>query len=325
MDWICFGDSAMGMLRLAMPLTGEKSEETRLIGLIDDLSIGDISDLNDRKARAFGICPWKNDPEFAGEAERCVERYYERALPAFAKTKEAVIWYGDNPAEQCGMLRAAHDLYARGAPFSLVHVDQLRGDELPPPGMGSIGSASTVVIMTDNRALRFLFRHTPQFVLQRLHQQRRKQHDRQQRQAQRVIFCGVGELEPEIAGVFYRKRRRVRECEAKLLYTRWEQLVQENAPLRVLEQGKPVSGLAEYYDAAILANVPATETVAAWVVGRTLGRYAINDCQIFERIRALAAAGKLEIVRDGANYRETTVRKRKEGKRSVLSQSAKRK
>lgn len=313
MYWICFGDSAKGMLHMAMPDIGKTPERIRLVSLDDNLSIGDISDLRDRKARAFGICPWKDDPEFAGEGENCIRRYYEEALPAFEQADEAVIWYGDNPAEQCGMLRAAHDLYARGVPFSLVHVDRLAGDALPPPRPpGRSDGVSTVFITTKNRVLNFTLQHTPQAILQQVYYCSCKRRYRQRR-AEWVIYRGVGELDPEAAPLFYRKCRRVPECEAKLLYSRWEQLVRENAPLRVIENGRPVSAPADYYDAAILENTPTEETVAAFVVGRTLGTHAVNDCLIFERIRVLAASGELELVKDGGNYRDTVVRRAKQG------------
>lgn len=303
----------MGMLQAAMPLLGETPESVRLIGLIDDLSVGDISDLEDREARAFGVCPWKDDPEFAGEVSGFISSYFEKALPAFAQTEEALIWYGDSAAEQCGMLRAAHDLYQRGVPFSLVHVDRLNGLELPPPALPEKGSAaSAVFVLSGKRVLNFTLNHTPQWLLKRI-VYRERLHRYRERRKTVVLYRGVGELEPETASLFYRKQRRVPECEAKLLYTRWEQLTRENTPLRVMRNKKPVSAPADYYDAAILANTPKKETAAAVVVGRTLSEFAVSDCLIFERIRALAAAGKLEIVKNGGNYRETTIRKAAKG------------
>ncbi len=311
MVWICFGDSAKGSLlcfqRIGIPDFGCEP----VISLIDDLSIGDISDLQDQKKRAFGICPWKDDPEFAGEAEKCTEHYYNEAIPAFEAISEAVIWYGDSAFERCGMLRAAHDLYARGVPFSLVHVDCLEG-EMPPP-LPAAKASGLIAFFMDGSGEKsklpgFMFRHTPQFFLRRIYG-RFRQRQYRARQAQKIIFRGVGELEPETALYFYRRRRSVRACEAKLLYREWERLVQENAPLRAVENGRLISVPAEYYDETILENTPEKETCAAFVVGRTLGKHAINDCFIFARICALAACGKLEILQKGGNYRETTVRK----------------
>ncbi len=306
MYWICFGDSAMGMLMFARSALAPEMDRSRIISLIDDLSIGDISDLQDREARSFGICPWQNDPEFADSAGEYVTSYYRKALPAFEAVDEAIIWYGDNPAEQCGMLRAAHDLYARGVPFSLVHVDRLDGAQLPPPERSA---ASAIGIVTENQRLNFILRHTPQFLLRQILPSIVQKCSRKRR-AQLVVYRGVGELMPGEAAIFYSRQRRVPECEAKLLYSRWEQLVRENAPLRVLQNGKPVSAPVGYYDEAILANTPEEETRAAVVVGRTLGNFAVNDSFIFERIRALALAGRLEIVKNGGNYRETTVRRK---------------
>ena len=232
-------------------------------------------------------------------------RYFQDAIPAFETVDEAVIWYGDSPAEQCGMLRAAHDLYMRDVPFSLVHVDQLKGEELPPPERPA---ASAVGIITENRLLNFTLQHTPQFLLRQIPRIIAKRNWRNRR-AQLVVYRSVGELEPEAASVFYSRRRRVQDCEAKLLYSRWGQLVRENAPLRVMKDGKLVSAPADYYDETILANTPEEETCAAKVVGLSIPECNINDCLIFERIRALAAAGKLEIIKNGGNYRDTTVKK----------------
>ncbi len=305
MYWICFGDSANGMLLFARQALDPAMDRSRIISLIDDLSIGDISDLRNREARSFGVCPWRNDPEFADIAEECVTRYFQDAIPAFETVDEAVIWYGDSPAEQCGMLRAAHDLYMRDVPFSLVHVDQLKGEELPPPERPAV---SAVGIITENRLLNFTLQHTPQFLLRQIPRIITKRNWRNRR-AQLVVYRSVGELEPEAASVFYSRRRRVQDCEAKLLYSRWGQLVRENAPLRVMKDGKLVSAPADYYDETILANTPEEETCAAKVVGLSIPECNINDCLIFERIRALAAAGKLEIVKNGGNYRDTTVKK----------------
>lgn len=307
MDWICFGDSANGLLACAKHEIDPGNTLERLISLNDNLSVGDISDLQNRDKRALGVCPWKNDPEVSDGAEEFIERYFTKSLPAFFETTQPVIWYGDSAFEQCGMLRAAHDLYMRGVSFSLVHVDQLKGEELPPPELHR-DDAIGMILDENYKILTVILKMLPQPVLRHMVHRFRRKRWRGQR-ASMVCYRGVGELEPETAKLFYSRRRAVKDCEAKLLYTRWEQLVQENAPLRVMKDGKPVSAPLEYYDQAIIANTPQNETAAAFVIGRTLGEYAVNDCWVFERIRALAAAGKLEIVKDGVNYRDTTVKK----------------
>ncbi len=296
MQWICFGDSVKGALKAF-------STFPHIMNLSDDLSIGDLSDLQDQKKRAFSICPWKDDPEFADEAGTYIGTYFQDALPALKQVENAVIWYGETPFEQCGMLRAAHDLFARGVPFSLVHVDRLKGEELPPKE-----DHAAVGAFTNNLFCQMIFRYLPQGILRKRICWHQKQ-VYQERHATEIIFRGVGECGPEELAAFYHKKRKVLDCEAKLLYSRWERLVAENAPLRVLENGKVVSASEDYYDAAILSNTSERETSAAMVIGRTLGEYAVNDYLIFERIRKLAACGKLEIVINGRNYRETTVKR----------------
>lgn len=314
--WICFGDSAKGTLRCARGEMEDAPAFDQILALSDDLSIGDISNLTDREARKYTVCPWLDDPESSREDDEAyIDRYFQADLPALDQVDEAVIWYGDNAAEQCGMLRAAHELYRRGVPFSLVHVDQLTKKEIPAPkkarrrGAHVIGGASVVGVITDSERLNKILRHVPQFILRYSFERGRKR--RYKNRSELVKYRGAGEMEPEIAPVFYRKRHRVSACEAKLLSGRWETLVRENAPLRVLENGRPVSAPAEYYDELILSHVPEEETVAALVIGRALNDCIVGDGLIFNRIRALAAAGKIEILRDGGNYRETTIRLRK--------------
>ena len=309
--WICFGESAGGTLQAGC---SRAQKDIPLLMLCDDLSIGDLTDLTDRTARLYSVCPWHDDPEFAAERERYLNRWFDERLPALDRVgagDTAVIWYGDNPAEVCGMLFAVHRLWKNGAAIELVYAGgDVKADELPREDRG-IACASAVGVITDREWLNKLLRHVPQFILRILYERARRR-SCSKRGTEVIHFRGAGELHPGYIPYFYGKRRAVPDCEAEALAARWEALVRENTPLRTLQNGKAVSVSADYYDEMILSNVPEEPTRAAIVIGRTLADLAVSDLLIYRRLRALIASGVVECVQDGANYRELTVRRAKE-------------
>lgn len=307
--WICFGDSAHGSIACGRP---PELKAAKIVPLNDDLSVGDLSDLTDRAARLRGVCPWHDDPECGGGSADYIDRYFNETLPAFdaiGAGDRAVIWYGDNPAEVCGMLRTVHSLWTRSAAIELVHVGgRHKAADLPREKLGIV-CAETVGVITDSERLNRVLRHVPQQLLRVWYTFHRRK--ARKNAGEEIEFRGVGELNPEYVPYFYGKRRAVPACEAEKLAARWERLARENAPLRAMQNGKVVSVPADYYDAAILDCVPGETVRAALVIGNALVRLNVGDWLIFERIRALAAKGEIEIVQDGANYREMTVRRKK--------------
>ena len=309
--WICFGESAGGTLQAGR---SRAQKDIPLLMLCDDLSIGDLTDLTDRTARLETVCPWHDDPEFADEREAYLRRWFDERLPALDRVgagDTAVIWYGDNPAEVCGMLFAVHRLWTQGAAIEFVYAGgDVKADDLPKEDH-SIACASAVGVITDHEWLNRLLRHVPQFILRILYERARRR-SCSKRGTEVIHFRGAGELHPGYIPYFYGKRRAVPDCEAEALAARWEALVRENTPLRTLQNGKAVSVSADYYDEMILSNVPEEPTRAAIVIGRTLADLAVSDLLIYRRLRALIASGVVECVQDGANYRELTVRRAKE-------------
>ena len=79
--------------------------------------------------------------------------------------------------------------------------------------------------------------------------------------------------------------------------------------------GKVQSVPVDFYDEAILSGITEAEMPAALAVGRAIGELdtktgnRVGDMLIFFRIRALAQAGKIEIVQDAPTYRDMTIRK----------------
>ena len=112
---ICFNPSLGGVLRLS----GKGAEE--LIILADDLSVGDLSDLRDRKKRLLSIYP---SFRYCFK-DRVLENYrYFKSLNRFSKIGKrdtAIVWYDDSAKQYCGMLRAVHDLYLQGAEIRLIY------------------------------------------------------------------------------------------------------------------------------------------------------------------------------------------------------------
>lgn len=309
--WICFGESAGGTLRVGRP---REKRDLSILMLCDDLSQGDLTDLTDRATRLETVCPWHDDPEFADERDPYISRHFDEALPVLDKIRAgdtAVIWYGDNPTEVCGMLFAVHKLWKNGADIELVYAGgEYEADKLPKEDH-SIARASAVGIITDHEWLNRILRHVPQFLLRIWYARSRRKAMRQQSGREVIRFRGAGELHPEYIPYFYGKRRAVPACEAEKLSARWEALVQENTPLRTLEGDKAVSVPADHYDAHILSCVPDEPTRAAIVIGRALADLVVGDMLVYRRLRALIASGAVECVQDGANYRELIVRRSK--------------
>jgi len=80
----------------------------------------------------------------------------------------------------------------------------------------------------------------------------------------------------------------------------WRQLQAENAPLRVIQNGQPVSAPADFYDSCILQEVAAQPAVfsQAPVIGTLLGKYHLGVCDgwIALRMEAMIEQGMLQIV-----------------------------
>lgn len=315
MSWICFGDSAKGCLSTVRRALEPALDAEQILALSDDYAQGDISDVTDRAARADILMPWRGDPALDGAwAEEYQARHWQ-ALEQLNEVDEAVVWYASGSArEQCGLRYVVARLQERHIPIWMAEVDEIPTEEIKEPDSALI-RAETVCVITCSRALNFLLRLLPQPLLRR-YAARLECRDRVERTSGGKVRYGlVGEMEPGAASYFYRHRRRLTEAEQAALLAEWKHAQAENTPLRAMVSGKVRSVPTDFYDQAILSCVPEEESVAAITVGRALAYIdremgnRIGDMQIFARIRALGAAGRLVIVQSGANYREMTIRK----------------
>lgn len=95
---VCFSESAMGSLKYAVS-TG-KLELSRVVCIPDDLSRGDISNVEDFKSRE-SILIESLGKEYA--EKKCKPEYAEFYSEIYSH-KDIRIWYGNSPYEFCGML-----------------------------------------------------------------------------------------------------------------------------------------------------------------------------------------------------------------------------
>ena len=176
-------------------------------------------------------------------------------------------------------------------------------------------NAGAVGVITDSRALNFLLRFAPQALL-RWYAARVERRLQKERMTDGIAyFSAVGEVAPNLMPYFYQHRRQLTETEQGQLLSGWKRLQEENAPLRAMVDGRVQSVPTDFYDEAILSGITEAEMPAAHAVGRAMGELdmktgnRVGDMFIFARIRALAQAGKIQIVQDAPTYRDMTIRK----------------
>lgn len=317
MYWICFGDGAKGCLGVVRKDLEPSLAAEHILALADDWAQGDIADVTDRAARADILTPWRGDPELDDAWQADYRARHWAALDKLDEVDEAVVWYaGGNPCEQCGLRYVVSRLQRRHIPVWVCEVGWL-----PVPAIRwanpRMRDTSAVGVITGSRVMNTLLRLLPQPLLRRYaaRVERRSLQSRveQSPRAGMVYFSAVGEVSPDLLAYFYQRRRRLTDGEQAALAADWARLQAENTPLRALVDGRVQSVPADYYDDVILSGVPEEEDCAALAVGRAIAALdktgnRVSDMLIFSRIRALGAAGRLEVVRDGATYRDMAIR-----------------
>jgi hypothetical protein len=81
----------------------------------------------------------------------------------------------------------------------------------------------------------------------------------------------------------------------------WKKLVEDNAPVRILEGGKKIVGKEEnFYDSEVLKNITPEWQKATRVLSNTLNRMKIKTGDLFlmQRMKKLIADGKIEVTGD---------------------------
>lgn len=111
---------------------------------------------------------------------------------------------------------------------------------------------------------------------------------------------GWGDILPNEFVNYLKYEKKISENAHRMYRSRWNQLVEENAPLRAVVNGRVISTGEELYDFHILRELNARENVfhEAYLIGDILGKYqpGISDWFIHQRIRYYEAQGLLEAV-----------------------------
>lgn len=318
MYWICFGDSARGLLRQARHDIAPGMTADHILALLDNYSEGDITDVTNRAAREAILTPGSGEPEPDGSwMDELVERHYE-TLARLDEVDEAVIWYSKgNALEQCGLRYVVSRLYEKHIPMWVAEVNTMPASEIKRINEQTKARHHTGAtgVITDSRALNFLLRFAPQALLQRYAARVERRLQKERMTDGIAYFSAVGEVAPNLMLYFYHHRRQLTETEQGQLLSGWKRLQEENAPLRAIVDGRVQSVPADFYDEAILSGITEAEMPAAHAVGRAMGELdmktgnRVGDMFIFARIRALAQTGKIQIVHDAPTYRDMTIRK----------------
>ncbi len=318
MYWICFGDSAKGLLSVVRHDIAPEMAADHILALLDNYSEGGITDVTDRAAREAILMPWRGDPELDGSwMDELIERHFQ-VLDRLDEVDEAVIWYSKgNAQEQCGLRYVVSRLYARHIPVWAVEVNTMPSSEIKRINDQTRARRNTaaVAVITDSRPLNFLLRFAPQALLRR-YAARVEQRLQKERTTDGIAyFSAVGEVAPNLMPYFYQHRRQLTATEQAQLLSDWKCLQEQNTPLRAMVNGKVQSVPAEFYDEAILSRFKETEEEACMIIGRSIAHIdqkmgnRVGDMFVFSRIRALAQMGKIQIVRDAPTYRDMTIRK----------------
>lgn len=120
---ICFSQSAMGSLKYAVTKNKITNKE-RVIGLFDNISQGDISDLKNIEKRIV----WRN--MLIGEEDNCedidiLKQNYENFYKEISEISEedtVYLWYSQSSDEMCGMMYTLKLLNNRISNVFLINV-----------------------------------------------------------------------------------------------------------------------------------------------------------------------------------------------------------
>lgn len=110
-------------------------------------------------------------------------------------------------------------------------------------------------------------------------------------------YRGWGNVPPQLFGTFLDRERTLTPSELEQLSRQWQQLVAENAPLRVVKDGIVTSADQSYYDDWIRKEFPEASCKVAMIIGNVLARQKVltGDAFIAKRIRHFIESGELTL------------------------------
>ena len=113
-----------------------------------------------------------------------------------------------------------------------------------------------------------------------------------------IKYRGWGEVEPQLFGTYLENETMLTNEETDLLAKQWEVLKQENAMLRVVENGIVCSADINYYDSLIKREFPESSCKVAFLIGSALGKQNIltSDVFIAKRVQHFLNTGELVLL-----------------------------
>lgn len=125
-----------------------------------------------------------------------------------------------------------------------------------------------------------------------------------------VQYMGWGEVCPEEFGRFLDCAIPLSPRLLGMLAHRWQELREENAPLRAVVNGRVVSVDEDFYDVHIRRHLKDGEWKIGAVIGEVLGRcrLGIGDHWIADRLRVMLREGVLQMVREEPHFYRCVVK-----------------
>jgi hypothetical protein len=129
---------------------------------------------------------------------------------------------------------------------------------------------------------------------------------------------GLMRVQDIVASNLYATRRPISAEAHRAAAMAWSELCHENAPFRIVRDGRMVSAPLTQYDAFLVAQARQDWEIAARLIGRTITKLcfensppgqATSDVVLFGRMLALCEAGLLEITGPGPDLRDYHVRR----------------
>jgi len=113
-----------------------------------------------------------------------------------------------------------------------------------------------------------------------------------------VEYSHWGEVDPGKFYQFLSLEKPLINREKRIISDYWRDLMEENAPLRAIINGKLTSVPEDFYDFIIMNNLPDNDFIMAGFIGKLLGEYrlGISDSWYALRIEKMIEENKLIVV-----------------------------
>ncbi len=109
-----------------------------------------------------------------------------------------------------------------------------------------------------------------------------------------VYYRSTGEIPAEDFGAIAQYEESISKLQRIAYANTWNDLVRDNAPLRVIINGSVIGVPDDFYDFALRANMPEGEFKVAQLIGKTLIHISgIGDRWLFQRIQTMIQSGEL--------------------------------